>query len=669
MSRLPFFICLRLFLKCGIIHVDMELKLMTGMNHMNEFNERPIESERATALSFVNQLMEKSVESKDLETYSKLKEIKKLVDTKKYGLVWEEHAEFVSENEGFFPVLTEKSDRMINDQMESTDFNFLIEGDNYFTLELLEKTSAGTVDVIYIDPPYNTGKDRIYNDTIVKQDDQFRHSKWVSVMYRRLKIAKKLLSKNGVMFVSIDDREYQNMKFILDELFTENGFVTNLIWKKKTGAHDAKGIAGVTEYILVYTNNLNKADWNDIFVQDPEAHDDKRFNLSDEYVERRGRYYLDSLDRGGLTYSDSMNYPIEAPDGTMLYPNGRTEFENDGWIWQWSRETFDWGVENGFIEITPSTRKANGWSVRYKNYLLVDHDDEPFNKTSPYNNLIQDVLNTDATTELKKLFDNKKVFDNPKPVKLIKKLLKWVNKENALVLDFFAGSGTTAQAVLELNEEDGQNRRFIVATNNENGIAEKVTYERIKRVSTGVSGSKNSKRIRNLYTSSAVSGQNFVDKMRTELEKAQSMLDEFKTNNPEKKIKPKFNVDNNVLSLDIEETVNGVYPAHPTNLKYFKVEFVEDDEDTLEDELLAHVAAMVELENGTGLNANGKYAIVTSLDQVKDVAKDEQLQVLYIRSRVHDMLSNGELSELDALGVQLVDIPERYFAMELRGLI
>ena len=197
------------------------------------------------------------------------------------------------------------------------------------------------------------------------------------------------------------------------------------------------------------------------FESDKEAFDVNRYRLSDEYIVKRGKHYIDNLDRGSLQYSDSLNYGIEAPDGTIIYPNDRTEFKNDGWIWTWSKQKVEWGMKNGFIVFRQNENKKTGWSVCRKNYLLVDKDDNPIVKTNPYKNLILDVINTNSAKEVQELF-NTKVFDYSKPSLLIKQLIKYIKCDQTIILDFFSGSATTAHAVMKLNAEDGGNRKFIM---------------------------------------------------------------------------------------------------------------------------------------------------------------------------------------------------------------
>lgn len=265
-----------------------------------------------------------------------------------------------------------------SDQNENSE-NLYIVGDNIDALKHLLGSYSGKIKCIYIDPPYNTGSDGfVYPDNfdfdatklastigieeeeaqrIINLKGKSSHSAWLTFMYPRLILARQLLTDDGVIFISIDDNEQANLKLMCDEIFGEENFVTDLVWRKKTGASDAKGIANITENILVYIKHNGEDTLKKTFSNNKESYDIERYSLEDEYVDIRGRHYTDNLDRGGLQYSDSMNYGIEAPDGTTLFPNGRTEFVNDGWIWKWSKQKVEWGIKNGFIVIELSKKE------------------------------------------------------------------------------------------------------------------------------------------------------------------------------------------------------------------------------------------------------------------------------------------------------------------------
>ncbi len=389
------------------------------------------------------------------------------------------------------PVEFELSEEVERSKERESTQNSIIIGDNLDVLKILKSAYYEKIKMIYIDPPYNTKSENfIYPDDFRKDyrkilrevglleiDEEgnevesktlqtFRnitgsrsHSGWLSFMLPRLKLARDLLKEDGVIFISIDDNEQAQLKILCDEIFGEENFVNCFIWRRKTGASDSKAISTITEYIFCYAKNIEFT--SNVFNKNSMSYDEKRYRFSDEYEERRGKYYPDNLDRGGIRYSDSLNYPIECPDGTLTYPNGRREFFNDGWVWTWGKEKLEWGIKNGFIEFRKSKTKESGWAVCYKNYLKVDNKDNLIQRNAPHKNLILDVLNTHATLELNTLLGGK-VFDTPKPVDLIKFIIKLIKMNNDIILDFFAGSGTTAQAVMELNAEDGGNRRFIL---------------------------------------------------------------------------------------------------------------------------------------------------------------------------------------------------------------
>lgn len=442
------------------------------------------------------ELAKKINELEGLTNDEKSELIKLLRSQKKYGLVWEDKPEDAEQrmvNEQ--PVLVEVPERAILCDDAEAPNHILIEGDNLEALTALSYTHAGKIDVIYIDPPYNTGnKDFIYNDSFVDKEDGYRHSKWLSFMNKRLKIAKNLLSDKGVIFISIDDNEQAPLKLLCDEIFGERNFVAKFDWRKKTGANDAKDIAVITESILLYSNSKVLAVEREIWNRDEGSRNMKRFKFSDEFVETRGKYYLDTLDRGGLQYSDSMNYGIEAPDGGMIYPNGRSEFVNDGWIWKWGKDKVKWGLENKFLEFVKSKKSSGSkYTIKYKVYENVDNEGNIRKKVGrAFTNFILEPINQQGNSELMALF-GEVPFSNPKPLGLLQYLLNTIVIKDVTILDFFAGSGTTLHATMQLNAEDGGHRQCILVTNNENGICENVTYERNRRVIQGYTTPKGEK--------------------------------------------------------------------------------------------------------------------------------------------------------------------------------
>lgn len=548
----------------------------------------------------------------DDDSLMAINSIERELTAKKYGLIWEEHQEEVDKKmETHIPVFSEVPEYEVMEDEHNTTFNFLLEGDNLHSLNLLEKTNRGKVNIIYIDPPYNTGnKDFVYNDEFVGREDLFRHSTWLSFMSERLRIAYKLLSKDGVIFVSIDDNEQAQLKLLMDEIFSEDNFIMCMPRITKKSGKTTSAYAKNHDYILVYT----KRD-QDIFVM--EEHEDNAFKYADEYIEERGKYKLNqTLDYNSLSYSPSLDYPLEI-EGEVFYPGGSKELWEErqrgkhrraDWAWRWSKKLFQFGYDNGFVVIK---RKKDGSARIYtKTYLnakigknsngdfLIEHN-KRVKATSSIEYIDNKYSNDNAKKDLS-IFGLGDKFDYSKPVELIKKLIKAYYKNNALVLDFFAGSGTTAQAVLELNKEDSGSRRFILCTNNENNICREVTYQRIKSILTG------------------------------------TMISEGEYS---KKIKG--------------------------NLKYYVTDFVDKESDELTNELLEHIVEMIQLEYGVSIN-NSQYIMVIDDDEMDELEENfnyyKDLKAVFLSQDV--LLSTSQERILQ--NVNTFIIPDYYFDTELR---
>lgn len=336
---------------------------------------------------------------------------------------------------------------------ESTK-NIFIEGDNLDALKLLQESYLNAVKMIYIDPPYNTGNDFIYNDTFVMDSEEYDeetevvdeagnrmfkngkdrgryHSDWCSMLYPRLKLAKNLLRDDGVIFVSIDDNEVHNLRKMMDEVFGEENFVGIIIWqKRKGGGNDSKYLGVDHEYIVIFVKNIQTCNkkW--------------RIPYSDEYLTRyreideKGRYYWDTLHRGGL--KNPIIFDVECPDGSWI---------KDG-SWQISEKTFLELKSKGEIRI--SKGKNNDWTVQHKVYL-------PEGRV--FRSIYSNYSNADSSKEIDNIFLDPKIFTNPKPVGLISDIFSLNENDENIILDFFAGSCSSAQSIMELNNSDNNHSR------------------------------------------------------------------------------------------------------------------------------------------------------------------------------------------------------------------
>lgn len=428
-----------------------------------------------------------------------------LVNTKKkYGLVWEDKPEEVEEQlRENLPVLREVAEKRIigghpynpnNPSHPSADNNYpnhiLIEGDNLHALTALTFTHEGKIDVIYIDPPYNTGnKDFKYNDSFVDKEDSYRHSKWLSFMNKRLKIAKRLLKDSGVIFISIDDNEISQLKLLCDEIFNETNFISQLtLVNNIAGRSDKKHIAQAHEYVLMYQKTIY---FESTGVELGE-------NLLKEYKfnDKLGKYRLQGLRKRGANSrrEDRPNlfYPIyfnpEKNELSLESEFGSVEIlpklsdGNDG-NWRWGKSTF---LDKKHLLIAKISNK------KYEVFEKVYFENNGEEKTTKMKSFLYDSdYTTDTATTIFKSVIDKTQFNNPKSTLLIKDLVKIATpKKNGVILDFFAGSGTTMHSTLNLNNNDNGNRQCILVTNNENNICEEVTYERNKRVIQGYTNAK-----------------------------------------------------------------------------------------------------------------------------------------------------------------------------------
>ena len=357
---------------------------------------------------------------------------------------------------------------------ESVDFdntqNLYIEGDNLDVLKVLRETYLGKVKMIYIDPPYNTGNDFVYNDDFAQGKEEFEqasglfdeegnqtidpmqrntesngrfHTDWLNMIYPRLKVARDLLSEDGVIFISIDENEIENLKKVGNEIFGEQNFVGNIIWERAfSPKNDAKYLSDSHDYIVIYTKCINSFSIGKL----PRTEEmNARYKNPDN--DPNGPW--SSGDLTAKTYSAAYDYPVTTPSGKIVYPtNGRSWITSQDNMLKWIAENRIWFGEKG--DNTP----------RYKRYLSEMTEGVVATTIWKYDDVGH---SQEGRQELKKLFDDKGYFDGPKPLRLLSRILQIANLDkNSIVIDFFSGSATTAHAVMKLNAEDGGNRKFIM---------------------------------------------------------------------------------------------------------------------------------------------------------------------------------------------------------------
>lgn len=382
-----------------------------------------------------------------------------LREHKKYGLVWEDKPEDVEERlREELPVLREVKDKAILSDAPDAPNHILIEGDNLEALTALSYTHEGKIDVIYIDPPYNTGhSDFTYNDNYVDTEDGFRHSKWLSFMSKRLKTAKRLLSENGVVFISIDDNEIADLRLLCNEIFGEKNFVACVLQKSRESISGDLLFSPNHNYLLVFTASFEKLFARRNLFRIPQEVDSTKFKNPDN--DPRGPWKVS---------------PVDGPGGARK-GNPYYEFLGIEGYYRYSKEMMQKYYDEGLIV---KRRSSLG-----KKYFLSQALEK---KGIPPTTWWDDAGTTTAGTKMLKEILPEKEFTNPKPVSLILRCLQLATINGCeKVLDFFAGSGTTLHATMQLNAEDGGHRQCILVTNNENNICEEVTYERNKRVING----------------------------------------------------------------------------------------------------------------------------------------------------------------------------------------
>ena len=361
--------------------------------------------------------------------------------------------------------------------------NLIVQGDNLHALKALLPRYAGKVKCIYIDPPYNTGNEGwAYNDNVNsaeirkwlgelvgKEGETLdRHDRWLCMMYPRLLLLKQFLREDGVILMSLDGNEHRYAELLMDEIFGSANRIETFIWKKSYGGGaKSKQVVNLHEYVLCFARNKEKVGE----IELPPSDDVKRYyKFQDENVATRGPFRLQPLATNSMDARPNLRYPIPF-EGEEIWPEKQ---------WQWSRERVLAALDENELVI----KKIRGrWSVNYKQYLR-DGDGEE--RGSKLYSIIESIYTQQGTNELKLMFGDGKMFDFPKPPELVKKFIQAFTHQDSLVLDSFAGSGTTAHALLAANAEDGGNRRFILVEMDDH-IARNVTAERVRRVAQGYS--------------------------------------------------------------------------------------------------------------------------------------------------------------------------------------
>lgn len=441
-------------------------------------------------MKFDKQELEKKIrDAKDLSNEDKSNLLQLLKEKKTYGLVWEDSTEDAWEMmKDNIPVLKEDETKQILHGSENPN-HILIEGDNLNALIALSYTHEGGFDMMYFDPPYNTGNgDFTYNDKIVDEEDTFRHSKWLSFMAKRLRIARKLLSDSGVIFISIDDYSQAQLKVLCDSIFDTSSnpkhtnFVTTLIWNKQHSQQQGL-FKKYHEYVLVYAKN--KSLLKNVLTE------------ADGLIEAGAMKKISSKNPAS-TFAFPAGTKVEAPDGTTFsgtygdsekvtvvegpftVKDGKTVFPivlSAGWTqkkqmdsWFKGQETYDTKGQKIVEFYFNSTGKIKCRKQR--------------GAITPNTFLPEFGMGSEQTSHLEDIMGKPGTFTNPKPVEMIKLFIEWFCPKNGKILDIFAGSGTTLEATMLMNE-DGGHRQCILVTNNENNICEEVTYERNKRVIEG----------------------------------------------------------------------------------------------------------------------------------------------------------------------------------------
>ena len=586
---------------------------------------------------------------------TEIAKIEQFIKSIKYGLSFEQHEEDVDRMlKTHIPVF--KNFKEIMNNPGSSDCNFLLEGDNLHSLKLLERTHKGRVDVIYIDPPYNTlNDDFVYGDTMLDENDGFKHSKWLSFMKERIEIARKLLSNDGVIFISIDDREQAQLKLLCDGIFGEENRIGHIsVVNNLKGRSDDKFFATANEFLFVYCKDREKAIINGFPLDEDKK---AEYKLSDDI----SKYKLVGLKKTGKgCYKEdrpNMYYPIyysplnnvlsltnEYSDNIEILPriNGR-----DG-RWRWGKDTF---LEKVSTELVCQKNKKGEYIVYVKMRNIIDGEKRTLKPKTVWINPQYD--SGSGTGMMKDIFGDN-AFTNPKPLKYIKDIIYIATahkKENSIILDFFAGSGTTAQAVLELNEEDGSNRHFILCTNNEVSAAKTLEYIKSKGYMIDAKTTGKNKTI-----------QSKIDKFFKENPDVEKeLMDDNKAEHES------YGICESVTLPRIETVVTGIRPdgskysdGIKANLLYFKSDMINKKDEDIDELLHGASFCLAELDSMAIID-NNAICVAECDEDVDEIIEraGENLRVLFTAD---DVLLDGRQKEfIDRHGVVIKRIPNYYY--------
>ena len=463
----------------------------------------------------------------------------------RFGLVWEEDAQperIITMAERMFPSLKPLSELDISGEANAPT-HYIIEGDNYHALATLTMTHRGRVDAIYIDPPYNTGQHGLrYTDRTAGKTPTSKHSRWLSFMYHRLQLAKELLTDDGVLFISIDDREMAHLKLLCDGIFSAKNFIGNFVWVNRTTPNDAANkFATDHEYVLVYVRQRKH------FQLKGTSKDFVKYINRDD--DPHGPWMPDNPSAASGTEKD--RFPIENPyTGEVYYPP-------PGRYWAFAqRRVKEWTASGKLV-----FPKEKG-----KKFLLKKYRSELKSDMKPASSIIRGILTSHGTKELKQLFHAASPMKYPKPTALIKYLLGLLDKKEGIFLDFFAGSGTTGQAVLELNKEDGGRRCFILCNNNENDICREVLYPRIQKLMEGYSTTVSRAEVlyqKKLTLNDLAYGSDIAQQLTTLAEQHQENYDEIRRS-----------LKDNMVTLEGIKKGPATVPGYPDTLRYYQTLFL-----------------------------------------------------------------------------------------------